>query len=311
MRRAGSACAAPPTQPPRRRVLAVGIERAGSLMPDARAELLRSRHAVDVVTAPQGERGKFENLNALLAAHPPADYDWLLVIDDDVALPRGFLDAFLWAAERTGLKLAQPAHRLHSHAAWPVTRRHPGATVRETTFVEIGPVTAFHRDSFDVLLPFPEGLRMGWGLDVHWAAVAAATRLADRHRRRHARRPHAAAGGQRLRARRGRGRGAGVPRRPAVRAAATRCARSALTGKILTMRITSKGQVTIPLEIRERVGLAPGMEVDFEVDGDEVRLRRTANSKSRGELIVEQMRRHPGAGAMTTDEIMALTRGED
>ena len=43
--------------------------------------------------APQGERGKFENLNALLAAHPPAAYDWLLVIDDDVALPRGFLDA--------------------------------------------------------------------------------------------------------------------------------------------------------------------------------------------------------------------------
>ena len=34
-------------------------------------------------------------------------------------------------------------------------------------------MTAFHRDTFDVLLPFPEGLRMGWGLDVHWAAVAA------------------------------------------------------------------------------------------------------------------------------------------
>jgi GT2 family glycosyltransferase len=160
-------------EPPRRRVLVVGIERPGSLMAAARAELVRSRHAVDVVTAPQGERGKFENLNALLAVHPPAAYEWLLVIDDDVALPRGFLDAFLCAAERTGLKLAQPAHRLHSHAAWPVTRRHPGATARETTFVEIGPVTAFQRDSFDVLLPFPEGLRMGWGLDVHWAAVAA------------------------------------------------------------------------------------------------------------------------------------------
>jgi hypothetical protein len=160
-------------QPPRRSVLAVGIERPDSLMAAARAELVRSRHAVDVVTAPQGDGGKFENLNALLAAHPPAAYDWLLVIDDDVALPRGFLDAFLCAAERTGLKLAQPAHRLHSHAAWPVTRRHPGATARETTFVEIGPVTAFHRDSFDVLLPFPEDLRMGWGLDVHWAALAA------------------------------------------------------------------------------------------------------------------------------------------
>ncbi len=161
-------------EPPRRRVLALGIERPGSIIDAARAELLRSRHDVEVITAPPGDRGKFENLNALLAAHPPAGFDWLLVVDDDVALPRGFLDAFLYAAERAGLRLAQPAHRLHSHAAWAVTRRHPGATVRETTFVEIGPVTAFHRDTFDVLLPFPEVLRMGWGLDVHWAAVAAA-----------------------------------------------------------------------------------------------------------------------------------------
>jgi hypothetical protein len=155
-------------------VLALGIERPGSIMDAARAELLRSRHDVEVITAPPGDRGKFENLNALLAAHPPGGFDWLLVVDDDVALPRGFLDAFLYAAERAGLRLAQPAHRLHSHAAWAVTRRHPGATVRETTFVEIGPVTAFHRDTFDVLLPFPEALRMGWGLDVHWAAVATA-----------------------------------------------------------------------------------------------------------------------------------------
>jgi hypothetical protein len=34
-------------------------------------------------------------------------------------------------------------------------------------------VTAFHRATFDALLPFPESLPMGWGLDVHWAAVAA------------------------------------------------------------------------------------------------------------------------------------------
>jgi GT2 family glycosyltransferase len=158
--------------PPRRRVLVVGIDRPGSIMDAARAELRRSRHDVEVVTAPPGERGKFENLNALLADHPPDAFDWLLVVDDDVALPRGFLDAFLCAAERAGLRLAQPAHRLHSHAAWAVTRRRPGSTVRETTFVEIGPVTAFHRDAFEALLPFPEGLRMGWGLDVHWAAVA-------------------------------------------------------------------------------------------------------------------------------------------
>jgi hypothetical protein len=154
-------------------VLVLGIERPGSLMAAARAELLRSRHAVDVVTGPAGERGKFENLNALLAEHAPEPYDWVLVVDDDVALPRGFLDAFLCAAERAGLRLVQPAHRLHSHAAWSITRRRAGVTARETTFVEIGPVTAFHREAVAALLPFPAGLRMGWGLDVHWAALAA------------------------------------------------------------------------------------------------------------------------------------------
>jgi hypothetical protein len=43
---------------------------------------------------------------------------------------------------------------------------------RETRFVEIGPVTAVHRDAFEALLPFPD-LRMGWGLDSRWSAVAA------------------------------------------------------------------------------------------------------------------------------------------
>ena len=93
------------------------------------------------------------------------------MVDDDVELPRGFLDRFLFLCERFSLTLAQPAHRLNSHAAWPVTRRRAGSAVRETSFVEIGPVTAFASRSFPVLLPFPE-LRMGWGLDVHWAALA-------------------------------------------------------------------------------------------------------------------------------------------
>ena len=92
-------------------------------------------------------------------------------MDDDIELPRGFLDRLLFLCERFDLQLAQPAHRLRSHAAWPVTRRRPGSVVRETGFVEIGPVTAFARATFDTLLPFPE-LRMGWGLDAHWAALA-------------------------------------------------------------------------------------------------------------------------------------------
>jgi GT2 family glycosyltransferase len=159
--------------PPLRRVLVLGVVRPErrALAEAIRAELARSRHDVDMRTRPPQGLGKFENLNQLLAEHPPDDPDWLLVVDDDVLLPRGFLDRFLFLCERFSLVLAQPAHRLHSHAAWPVTRRRRGSVVRETGFVEIGPVTAFARSSFQTLLPFP-ALRMGWGLDVHWAALA-------------------------------------------------------------------------------------------------------------------------------------------
>ena len=159
--------------PPLRRVLALGVERPQrrELAAAMQAELLRSRHDVELHTCPADARGKFENLNLLLAAHPADGHDWLLVFDDDVELPRGFLDRFVFLCERFSLTLAQPAHRLSSHAAWPVTRRHARSTVRETAFVEIGPVTAFASSTFPVLLPFPQ-LRMGWGLDVHWAALA-------------------------------------------------------------------------------------------------------------------------------------------
>jgi GT2 family glycosyltransferase len=166
--------------PPSRRVLVLGIERPEhrALARAMRAELLNSRHEVELHTDGPGNLGKFENLNRMLVGvgggvggSSMQDYDWLLLVDDDVLLPRGFLDRFLFLAERFSLALAQPAHRLDSHAAWAVTRRRPGSIVRETSFVEIGPVTAFASVTFPVLLPFPE-LRMGWGLDVHWAALA-------------------------------------------------------------------------------------------------------------------------------------------
>jgi hypothetical protein len=160
---------------PRRRVLAVAVQRPDlpGLLPGAIAELKRSRHHVEVRTAAAGARGKFPNLNALMAEHPPAGHDWLLIVDDDVALPRRFLDMLLLLSERLHLRLAQPAHRRASHGAWRVTHRRAGALARRTRFVEIGPVTALHADTFPVLLPFPE-LRYGWGLDLHWAALAEA-----------------------------------------------------------------------------------------------------------------------------------------
>jgi GT2 family glycosyltransferase len=159
------------TQPPRRKVLVLGVERPDRLMAPSRAELHRTRHEVHMHTVVMGPAGKFEHLDKLLAEHPAQGHDWLLLVDDDVVLPPRFLDRFLFCAEDAGLLLAQPAHRRHSHAAWAATRRLPGGAVRESRFVEIGPVTAFAAPVFDTLLPFPE-LRMGWGLDAHWGALA-------------------------------------------------------------------------------------------------------------------------------------------
>jgi hypothetical protein len=164
-------------EPPTRQVLVLGVERSEhrATALAAHRELLRSRHEIELHTCPPGDEGRFENLNRLLAAHPLSAQgcDWLLTIDDDVTLPRGFLDRLLFLAERLALDLAQPAHRLRSHAAWQVTRRHPSAIARETRFVEIGPVTLFASSTFETLLPFP-ALRMGWGLDLHWAALSRA-----------------------------------------------------------------------------------------------------------------------------------------
>jgi hypothetical protein len=158
---------------PVRRVLALGVERSDvpNILAAARTELLSSRHHVDFVSTAAGSRGKFENLNDLLAGHPAGGYDWLLLVDDDVGLPSGFLDVFVFLAERYDLALAQPAHRWRSHAAWAVTRRRPGVLARQTQFVEIGPVCALRSETFDALLPFPP-LRFGWGLDLHWSAIA-------------------------------------------------------------------------------------------------------------------------------------------
>jgi AbrB family looped-hinge helix DNA binding protein len=75
------------------------------------------------------------------------------------------------------------------------------------------------------------------------------------------------------------------------------------------MRLTSKGQVTIPLPIRRRLGLLPNTEVEFDVVGQSVRIRKAAK-QSRGRQIVEHLMASAPKPGLTTDEIMALTRGE-
>ena len=195
-----------------RDVLVLGAYRPSSeRLSAAVAELQQTRHRVRLAlgstdpepAVPLGEHtllcglegGKFQNLNRLLREVGAPRADWVLLVDDDVDLPPRFLDRFLALCEHFHLGLAQPAQSLSSHAAWRVTRRRPLSLVRETRFVEIGPVTAFSGAAAAALMPFPD-LRYGWALDLHWGAVAAARGLtlgvADAVAVRHEQQPVAA-----------------------------------------------------------------------------------------------------------------------
>lgn len=76
------------------------------------------------------------------------------------------------------------------------------------------------------------------------------------------------------------------------------------------MRITAKGQVTIPAEIRARAGLLPGTDVEFLIEDGVVRIvarRPSVQPGTRGRKVLRSLR---GATKVrrTTDEIMAITR---
>jgi AbrB family looped-hinge helix DNA binding protein len=78
------------------------------------------------------------------------------------------------------------------------------------------------------------------------------------------------------------------------------------------MQITSKGQVTIPLNVRTRLGLLPHTEVEFELVGDYARIRKAkpaAGTGARGNRALETLRGSADT-RMSTDEIMALTRDD-
>jgi AbrB family looped-hinge helix DNA binding protein len=76
------------------------------------------------------------------------------------------------------------------------------------------------------------------------------------------------------------------------------------------MRIISKGQITIPQELRLRAGLMPNMEIEFVFKDGKITLRKAEQQKSRGQLAVEGLRQALPRTTLSTDEILALSRGE-
>ena len=75
------------------------------------------------------------------------------------------------------------------------------------------------------------------------------------------------------------------------------------------MRITSKGQVTIPIEVRQKAGLLPDTEVEFIVKGNTVIVKKAEKTPRRGHRLLTIMR-GKATTRLSTDEIMALTRSD-
>jgi hypothetical protein len=107
-------------------------------------------------------------MNRLLAQHSLADYSHVMVVDDDITLPSGFVDGYMKIAERRGYALSQPARDHRSYTDHYFVNQLLGVESRETTYVEIGPLFVVSSSAYAVLLPFEDESPMGWGYDFVW-----------------------------------------------------------------------------------------------------------------------------------------------
>lgn len=114
---------------------------------------------------------KFALLNRLMDGVNVADYDFILLCDDDIQLPESFLDRLLDRQTKYDFALAQPARTHDSYTDHQIVEMEDGLDARRTRFVEIGPVVSLRRDAAAMLLPFDEACGMGWGLDLIWPVL--------------------------------------------------------------------------------------------------------------------------------------------
>jgi hypothetical protein len=130
----------------------------GSVAPDAVLPC-----TVRLITPPAP---KFSILNELIGNL--GEFDWVILCDDDVEMPPGFVDDFLKLATRFDFALCQPARTHDSFTDHHFVTQLPGLLARRTRFVEVGPVTCVRRDAFPIIFPFDASIGMGWGLDFIW-----------------------------------------------------------------------------------------------------------------------------------------------
>jgi hypothetical protein len=115
---------------------------------------------------------KFVLLNQLMKTVDLYDFEYIIVSDDDIVLPVGFVDSYLALVSRHKFAVAQPARTHDSYIDHGFVEQLDGIDARWTRFVEIGPLFSLHRGAFDYFLPFDESSPMGWGNDFVWPILA-------------------------------------------------------------------------------------------------------------------------------------------
>ena len=116
---------------------------------------------------------KFQLLNQLLSGEDLGQYDFIIISDDDIVVPKGFLEGYIAAQLKVDFALCQPARADHSFFDHRLMLREKAYFARETRFVEIGPVFSMNKRAAALIMPFDEYSPMGYGYDFHWPVVMA------------------------------------------------------------------------------------------------------------------------------------------
>jgi hypothetical protein len=120
-------------------------------------------------TRETGPTARLAALNQLATGYEPHDAEWIVLSDDDVAVPPGGLRALVGLCSRAEVTLAQPAQDARGFPSHPFTLARPFSILRETRFVETGPMVCVRRSWWETLIEPCVGMGMGWGAEVLWS----------------------------------------------------------------------------------------------------------------------------------------------
>lgn len=112
---------------------------------------------------------KFKILIDMLQMHDLQSYDYVIITDDDIILPYGFVDEYIYFQDKFDFHLAQPARTNNSYIDHPITEKQRGILARQTLYVEIGPLFCVHRSAYNIIFPFDLMSPMGWGYGNVWS----------------------------------------------------------------------------------------------------------------------------------------------